>query len=39
MAKVIEFYVPSRFRKKVKWTPPEERGRIIDFQPETRKSA
>jgi len=39
MAKVIEFYVPVRFRKKVKWTPPDERGRVIDFHPETRKSA
>ena len=29
MAKVIEFYVPARFRKVVKWIPQQERGRVL----------
>lgn len=39
MAQVIEFYIPARFRKKVKWVPPEERGKVIEFPAEIRKSA
>jgi hypothetical protein len=39
MAQVIEFYIPSRFHKKVKWIPPEQRGKVIDFPAEIRKSA
>ena len=39
MAQVIEFYVPSRFKKKVKWIPPERRGQVIDFPAEVKKSA
>ncbi len=31
MAKVIEFYVPASFRKKLVWQPPEERGQVIEF--------
>jgi hypothetical protein len=34
MAKVIEFYVPEKFRKQKqrgKWAPPEQRGKIIPF--------
>lgn len=32
MAIVIEYYVPQKFRKQGgKWTPPEQRGRIIPF--------
>jgi hypothetical protein len=32
MAKVIEFYVPSSFTKKViKWGHPEQRGKVIPF--------
>jgi hypothetical protein len=31
MALVIEFYVPDRFRKKVRWTPPTQRGKVIKF--------
>ena len=27
MAKVIEFYIPNNFRKRVIWTPPEQRGK------------
>ena len=40
MAKIIEFYVPSRFRKKVsKWIPLEERGKVIPFDLPQKKSA
>jgi hypothetical protein len=39
MAQVIEFYIPSRFRKKVKWVPTAERGRVIEFPVEIKKSA
>ena len=32
MAKIIEFYVPSSFKKKAtKWVPPEECGKVIQF--------
>jgi hypothetical protein len=32
MAKIIEFYVPSGFRKKItKWVPPEQQGKVIPF--------
>jgi hypothetical protein len=31
MAQVIEFYVPDRFRKKVKWVPASLRGKVIEF--------
>jgi len=37
MAKIIEFYVPSSFHKKVKWVPSENRGKILEFCP--RKTA
>jgi hypothetical protein len=39
MAKIIEFYVPISFRKSGKWVPPAERGKIIEFAPETKKTA
>jgi hypothetical protein len=31
MAKVIEFYIPTRFKKKVTWVSANERGKIIQF--------
>ena len=31
MAKVIEFYVPNNFRRRVKWVSPERRGKILAF--------
>ena len=31
MAKVIAFYVPNSFSKKVKHTAPNERGEVIEF--------
>jgi len=39
VAKVIEFYIPNNFRRKGKWIPPQDRGKIIEFSRQTRKSA
>ena len=39
VAKIIEFYVPSTFRKSGKWIPTEQRGKVIEFVAETKKSA
>jgi hypothetical protein len=39
MAQVIEFYVPARFRPKMKWVPAEQRGKVIEFPSQIRKSA
>lgn len=33
MAKIIDFYVPDSFHKKVKWIPAEERGQVTEFRP------
>ena len=39
MAQVIEFYIPSRFKPKVKWVPMEQRGKIIAFPTDLKRSA
>jgi hypothetical protein len=40
MAKIINFYIPSSYTKKVtKWTPPEESGKVIPFHVPQKKSA
>jgi hypothetical protein len=40
MAKVIEFFVPSTFKKKAtKWIRPEDYGKLIPFSLPRRKSA
>jgi len=39
MAKIIEFYIPSDFRRKTNWIPAEQRGKVIEFRSPTRKSA
>jgi hypothetical protein len=39
MAKIIEFYMPNNFRKRVKWVSPERRGKIIEFPSQMKKSA
>jgi hypothetical protein len=31
MAKVIEFYIPNRFQRKVAWVSPQKRGKVIEF--------
>jgi len=39
VANVVEFYIPSTYQKRVKWTPPEQRGKLIEFYPPAKKSA
>jgi hypothetical protein len=39
MAKIIEFYIPQRFRKASKWFPPAERGKVLAFPLAVQKSA
>jgi len=39
MAKVIEFYIPKRFRKPLKWAPHLQCGKLIEFCSQTKKSA
>jgi hypothetical protein len=39
MAQVIEFHTPARFQKKVKWVPPKQRGKVIGFPADMKKSA
>ncbi len=39
MAKVIEFYLPKRFRKPLKWASQLQCGKVIEFCSQTKKSA
>jgi hypothetical protein len=39
MAKVIEFYIPTRFRRPLKAVPQLHVGKIIEFCMQTKKSA
>jgi hypothetical protein len=39
VAKIIEFYIPNSFQKKVKWVSPARRGRVIEFGLRINKSA
>jgi len=39
VAKVIKFYIPNNFRRSVKWVSPEQRGKILEFAVQTKKSA
>ena len=39
VAKIIEFYIPNNFRKSGKWVSPEQRGKIIEFASQIKKSA
>lgn len=39
MANVIEFYVPVRFRKAVKWVHPQLRGRVLEFPLSQKRTA
>ena len=38
MAQVIEFYIPSRFKKKVKWISTERRGKVLEFPVEVKEN-
>jgi len=39
MAWEIEFHVPTSFKPKAKWVPQDQRGKIIAFTPDLKKSA
>ena len=40
VAKVIDYYIPERFRRKTeRWVPPDQRGKIIQFPVHEKKSA
>ena len=39
MAQLIEYYVPDMFKKKVKWIPQPERGKLNSFPVDEKKSA
>jgi hypothetical protein len=39
MAKVIEFYIPDSFTRKVNCLAPNERGKVIEFPSPKKKSA
>jgi hypothetical protein len=37
MARIIPFYIPSRFHKPERWVPPQQRGRVLPFRRMPRK--
>ena len=39
MAIVIEFHIPVRFRKAVKWVPQQQRGRVLEFRVAQKRTA
>jgi len=39
MAQLIEYYVPDKFKTKVKWIPQHDRGKLITFPVDEKKSA
>ena len=39
MAKVIEFYIPKNFRKPLRTAAQPQLGKIIEFCPQTKRSA
>jgi hypothetical protein len=39
MAKVVEFYIPTRFRRPLKTAPQAQFGKIVEFCLPTKKSA
>jgi hypothetical protein len=39
VAKVIEFYIPKKFRRAVKWVSLNDAGKIIEFAPLIKTSA
>jgi hypothetical protein len=39
MAKVIEFYMPKNFRKPLRTAAQPQLGKIIEFYPQTKRSA
>jgi hypothetical protein len=39
MAKIIEFYIPTKFSKPTKWILTQQRGKVIEFYSSHKKSA
>jgi hypothetical protein len=39
MAKIIEFRVPDSFVKPAKWVPEDQRGKVVEFPAQQKKSA
>jgi hypothetical protein len=39
MAKLIDFYIPAKFRKAEHWVPTEQRGKVIEFYLQVQKPA
>jgi hypothetical protein len=39
MAKVIEFYIPKNFRKQLRTLTQPQLGKVIEFCPQTKRSA
>jgi hypothetical protein len=39
MAKAIEFYIPKNFRKPLRTVAEPQLGKIIEFAPQTKRSA
>jgi hypothetical protein len=39
MAKIIEFRVPDNFVKPAKWVPEDQRGKVVEFPTQQKKSA
>jgi hypothetical protein len=39
VAKIIEFYIPTRTPKRVSWLPPQQRGKVIEFPVSPKKTA
>ena len=39
MAQLIQYYVPDKFKTKVKWIPQHDRGKLINFPVEAMHGA
>jgi hypothetical protein len=39
VAKIIEFYIPTGIPKRVKWIPPQQRGKVIEFSLPPKRTA
>jgi hypothetical protein len=39
MARMTEFHIPADFKPKIKWVPEGERGRLVVFPSNLKKSA
>ena len=39
MARIIDFHLPDGFKPQIKWLPEQERGRLVGFPGDLKKSA